>query len=131
MRLPPLTYKQKLISASVALIFSLYLGWRNTNSLLEYTSIMKFDDINFVIDDFFAYRGASYIKSDTLKIYIPTSINERINPEYLSEFLKEGDLVLKRKDSDCLVVCRLGVSYVFKIGDLYYFQEPTYNKCNE
>jgi hypothetical protein len=50
------------------------------------------------------------------RFVLPYADNYKYQRYRLSEFVKEGDLLIKRKDSDTLIVKRYEYEYIFVIG---------------
>lgn len=83
----------------------------------SYLLLKPEDSLNGFIQKILVSRGQSYIVlKDTCKIWLIHSRNYNYKPAWLDAFLKEGDEVIKRKNSDTLLIFRGDNTFYFLLG---------------
>ena len=83
----------------------------------EYKNIETQDEIDGVIHSMKSRKGGVYITLDNnVKVQFAPSCNYLYKKIFLDDFLRKGDQIIKRKDSDTLYVFRNKQEYYFVLG---------------
>jgi hypothetical protein len=98
----------------------------------KYQSVNSISISNLMVEKYSIDRGIAYLilkkNGNNLCVKVANSDNDALVPNSFCRFVRKGDYISKSKNSKYLTVCRRGVQYRFKIGDLYFNEKPT--KCN-
>jgi hypothetical protein len=123
---PAKTFINVLIGLLIAVVASYVINIHYS----KFDSFCKFYTINGIIKKIEIERGTSFLKileldnNQIIKVAVGNSVNQLIKPEELCNFIRIGDRIIKEGNAQYIVICRNGIAYRFKVGDLHYSEEP-------
>jgi hypothetical protein len=109
-----LLFKLMIIGSIVSL--TLVIGY-NKYEQKRYPKIAKEDSIEGIIKKLRPYQSVAKVEmDDERRFMIIGSLNYNYEPSITNEFLREGDFIMKKKNSDTLYIKRENDIFWFILG---------------
>ncbi len=106
------------------LVYSVYDSRKDKKDRAEYLSIEYISELNGTVRKFETDKGATFLIVGTTKVFVTNSRNNMLQPSEFCNFIKEGDILVKRSNSKYVSIERGEWSYKFKVGDFYFSNSP-------
>ncbi len=103
---------------SLAIYFTVHDSKRIKKLHVEYENVSSDDELNGKIENLYTEKGACFITLNKQKVFIKTSGNYAYKEVYLGNILSIGDKVVKKQESDTLIVFKKNSKYKFIIGKI-------------
>lgn len=107
-----------VIIASLAIFFTFYDSKRIHELHDNYKPITKDEALVGKVSDLYVEKGACFVTLGQKKVFIKTSGNYVYNEVFLDRILSKGDKIIKKQDSDTLIVLKNESEYKFVIGKI-------------
>ena len=114
----------RLVFGGIAFVICMFAMYFIQSDLNKYESIGN-KHFEGQVHSIKVNMGTSFIiLNDGRKIQIPNSRNKALSPYDFCDFIKQGDRVEKKHNSDMIYIYRNSKCYKFKLSELNYYHEP-------
>ena len=107
-----------IIIASLAIYFTRYDSKRISELHDVYKPITEDELLAGEVNELYVEKGACFVTLGQKKVFFKTSGNYAYKEVFLDKILSKGDKIIKRQESDTLIVVKKESEYKFVIGKI-------------